>query len=139
MSTIIEKMQKSESQLLKQQAEDLAKWSKLRHTKQDLELFLQFNIAEIQFRAKQEIKTILCTSNTTFMKIVAAKKVNDKKQLVDEKSNGIRTKDLTSVLTWDLIDKSYKTINLTSWQIINFISIFPSNILLLDEILNKVI
>ena len=138
MSAIIEKMQKSESQLLKQQAEDLAKWSKLRHTKQDLELFLQFNIAEIQFRAKQEIKTILCTSNTTFMKIVAAKKVNDKKQLADEKSDGIRTKDLTSVLTWDLIDKSYKTINLTSWQIINFISIFPSNILLLDEILNKV-
>lgn len=139
MSAIIEKMQKSESQLLKQQAEDLAKWSKLRHTKQDLELFLQFNIAEIQFRAKQEIRTILCTSNTTLIKIIAAKKVNDKKQLADEKSDGIRTKDLTSVLTWDLIDKSYKTINLTSWQIINFISIFPSNILLLDEILNKVI
>ena len=61
MSDIIKTLRESNSLLLKAEAEDIAKWSKLRHTKSDLELFLQFNIAEIEFRTLDvlEIKKII--------------------------------------------------------------------------------
>lgn len=137
MTSVIEIMRKSNSQILKQEAEDLAKWSKLKHTKQDLELFLQFNIAEIQFKTKTETKIMICTSNMTLVKIMNQTKKEDKLKLVDITSSGITTKDPKSVLTYDLTDKKHKSINLANWQIINFVSIFPSNILLIDELLNK--
>lgn len=140
MSDIISQMRKSNSELIKTEASDLAKWSKLKHVKSDLELFLQFNVAEINFKTKDNLdSSIICTSNTTLIKILAAKKEEDKKKLVVFKNSGINTKDKTSVLTWDLVDNKYKTINLSSWFIVNFISIFPENILLLDEVINKIL
>lgn len=135
----IEKMRESNSELIKAEAIDLEKWSKLRHTKEDLELFLQFNIAEIKFRTKDgEDRMFFCTSNIPLVNIMKAKKKADKKKLVESKSSGIHTKDKRSVNTIDLIDMKEKTMMLNSWQIINFISITPENILVLDEILKKV-
>lgn len=40
-------MRESNSELLKAQTNDISTWSKLKHNKEDLELFLQFNIAYI--------------------------------------------------------------------------------------------
>ncbi len=40
MLDLIEKMAKSGNSVLEAAANDLAKWSKLKHSKQDLELFL---------------------------------------------------------------------------------------------------
>lgn len=138
MSDIIKTLRESNSLLLKAEAEDIAKWSKLRHTKSDLELFLQFNIAEIKFRSLDgKDDSIICTSNIPLMKVLETKKPEDKKKIKDIKNNGIITKDLKSVLTWDLIDNKYKTISLNAWQITNFISITPKNILILDELINK--
>lgn len=140
MSDIISQMRKSNSELIKTEASDLAKWSKLKHIKSDLELFLQFNVAEIKFKTNTNTdSSVICTSNTTLIKILAAKKEEDKKKLMNFKNSGIKTKDKNSVLTWDLIDNKYKTINLASWFIVNFISIFPENILLLDEVINKIL
>lgn len=51
MADIISKMRRSRIKLLQTEAEDLAKWSKLSHTKEDLELFLNYNIAEMKFLA----------------------------------------------------------------------------------------
>jgi len=51
MADIISKMRSSGITLLQTEAEDLAKWSKLSHTKEDLELFLNYNIAEMKFLA----------------------------------------------------------------------------------------
>lgn len=138
MSDIIKTLRESDSLLLKAEAEDIAKWSKLRHTKSDLELFLQFNIAEIEFRTLDgKDDSIICTSNIPLMKVLETKKPEDKKKIKDIKNNGITTKDIKSVLTWDLIDNKYKTISLNAWQITNFISITPKNILILDELINK--
>lgn len=44
---LIKLMRKSGNEMLETEARDLAQWSKLKHNKSDLELFLNFNIAEI--------------------------------------------------------------------------------------------
>lgn len=138
--SIIEQMRESGAELLQAESKDIAAWSKLRHTKQDLELFLNFNIAEIEFKTmKGEDRKIVCTSNMTLVKIMAEAKKQNKQKLAKIKSNGIRTKDARTVDTWDLVANKRKSISLSSWQIVNFISITPENILILDELAKKVI
>ena len=140
MSDIIQKIRESNSELLKSEGADISKWSKLRHTKSDLELFLQFNIAEIEFRKLDgSDDSIICTSNVALLKILETKKKEDKEKLINFRGNGINTKDIKQVLTWDLVDNKYKTISLNAWQIKNFVSITPKNILILDELVNKLI
>lgn len=140
MSDILQKIRESNSLLLKAEGADIVQWSKLRHTKNDLELFLQFNIAEIEFRKIDgSDDNIICTSNAALLKILETKKKTDKEKLINFRGSGINTKDIRSVMTWDLVDNKYKTISLNAWQIKNFISINPKNILLLDELINKII
>lgn len=50
--------------------------------------------------------------------------------------DGIRTNDTTSILTYDLSSRTYKTVSLKAWEIMNFISITPDNIELLDNLIN---
>ena len=140
MSDIFKTLSESNADLLKAEAVDLAKWSKLKHTKGDFETFLQFNLAEIEFKKLDgEDTSIICTSNTALIEIFNTKKPEDKKKLVNFKSQGIRTKDLKLVMTWDLVENKFKTIPLNSWQIANFISITPENVLILDELINKLL
>ena len=137
---IIEKMRQSGVKLLQTQSEDIAKWSKCRHTKEDLELLLNFNIAEIEFRkADGKFTTILCTSNMPLVKALTALKKDDQKRFLTERSTGIRTADKMSVDTWDLIDNKRKTMLLTAWQITNFISITSENSLVLIELLKNIL
>lgn len=140
MSDILKTLRESDSLLLKAEGADLAKWSKLRHVKDDLELFLQFNIAEIQFKTMSgKDASVICTSNAALIKILQTKELKDKQKLVKYRGPGIHTKDKKSVMTWDLVSDKYKTISLSSWQIANFISINPDNILILDELINKLL
>jgi len=140
MSSIIEKMKQSSSELLKAEGADLAKWSKLKHTKEDFELFLNFNIAEISYKTLEgEDRTMVCTSNAALIKVFSLVKESDKKKAMHLKTNGIRTKAKRSVDTWDLIENKRKTVSLNSWAIINFISITPKNILILDELMKKLL
>lgn len=140
MSNILKTLRESNNLLLKAEGADITKWSKLRHTKSDFELFLQFNIAEVEFRSLDgKDNSIICTSNIPLIKILETKKQEDKKKLINIKNSGITSKDRQSVLTWDLVDNKYKTISLNAWQIQNFISIDPKNILILDELINKII
>lgn len=44
---IIKALRTSGNKLLETEAKDIASWSKLKHNKRDLELFLNFNVAEI--------------------------------------------------------------------------------------------
>ena len=39
--------------------------------------------------------------------------------------DGIRTHDTTSVMTFDIIGNTFKTVSLKAWEILNFISITP--------------
>lgn len=139
MSDFIQIMRESNSELLKAQSNDISTWSKLKHNKEDLELFLQFNIAYIQFQTnKGEITSTLCTSNTALIKMLqlTEKEKDQKKKLVKFKGPVIKSKEKNEVLSWDIRQKDFRSINLKSWYILNFISITPKNILILDEIVN---
>ena len=136
----IQQMRASGNKLLETEAQDLATWSKLKHNKQDLELFLNFNIAEIEFKTKSDEKaTVIGTANTSLVKVFSAKKDVDKQKAAKLKSSGMRTKDSTSVQIWDLVENKPKTIILSAWSIKNFISISEKNILVLDEVLRDLL
>ena len=133
-------MRASGNKLLETEAQDLATWSKLKHNKQDLELFLNFNIAEIEFKTKSDEKaTVIGTANTSLVKVFSTKKDVDKQKAAKLKSSGMRTKDSTSVQIWDLVENKPKTIMLSAWSIKNFISINEKNILVLDEVLRDLL
>lgn len=137
---LIKKLKNSKNKLLEAEANDVTTWSKLKHTKSDLELFLNFNIAQIDFTTKDgKEASVVGTANTTLVKIFSLKKDEDKKKIAKLKSDGMRTKDTFSVLIWDLIDNKPKTIFLKSWQIMNFISITEKNILILDKLINDLL
>ena len=137
---LIKLMRKSGNEMLETEARDLAQWSKLKHNKSDLELFLNFNIAEIQFKTKDnKDSSIIGTANTTLVKVFSAIKDEDKQKASKLKSSGMRTKDSTSVHIWDLVENKMKTMLLNSWSIKNFISITEENILLLDKVLRELL
>ena len=137
---VISKLRSSNAELLKAEAVDLAKWSKLRHVKEDFELFLNFNIAEVEFKtADGKDRKIICTSNTTLVELFSLVKDNERAKVAKKQSAGIKTRDKTSVDTWDLVENKRKTVKLKSWQIVNFISITPENILILDELVRKLL
>ena len=137
---VISKLRSSNAELLKAEAVDLAKWSKLRHVKEDFELFLNFNIAEVEFKtADGKDRKIICTSNTTLVELFSLAKDNERAKVAKKQSAGIKTRDKTSVDTWDLVENKRKTVKLKSWQIVNFISITPENILILDELVRKLL
>ena len=136
----IQQMRASGNKLLETEAQDLATWSKLKHNKQDLELFLNFNIAEIEFKTKSDEKaTVIGTANTSLVKVFSTKKDVDKQKAAKLKSSGMRTKDSTSVQIWDLVENKPKTIMLSAWSIKNFISISEKNILVIDEVLRDLL
>lgn len=138
MSDIIKILRESNSLLLKTEGADLSKWSKLKHIKKDFELFLQFNIAEISFKTVDgDNSRVFCTNNTALIKILQTVEPKDKQKLIKFKGPSISNKDPKFVLTWDLEDNTFKNIFLKSWQIENFISITPKNILILDELIRS--
>ena len=53
--------------------------------------------------------------------------------------DGIRTHDTTSILTFDIIGNTYKTVSLKAWTIIRFVSITPQNLMRLDNIIRKIL
>ena len=84
-------------------------------------------------------KDIVCTSNTTLIKMFSTLKSSMKKKMMNSKNNGIRTKDPNTVLTFNLIENKYNTVHLGNWQIINFLCITPDNIELLDKMINELL
>lgn len=137
---IISTMRNSGNKLLQTEAADISQWDKLKHNKECLEAFLNYNIAEIAYKTKDgDDRSVVCTANTTLIKIMSLKRKADKQKAMKLKSSGIHTKDSTSVNVWDLVEDKMKTMSLKSWQIINFLTIREENILLLDEILHDIL
>lgn len=137
---VIEQLRAANNALQKAQAADIKTWSRLRHTKLDLEFFLNHNIAKIEYTTlDHKPRSMVCTSNTTLIKILSRIKENDVKKAASLKSNGIRTKDLTTIDTWDLIENTRTTMSLADWTITDFISISPENILILHELIQKIL
>lgn len=86
------------------------------------------------------MKDIVCTSNTRFIAVFSMLRESDKKHALKKtREDGIRTKDKNSILTYNLIDNTYNTIDLSMWQVVNFLTITPDNIEILDAIINDML
>ena len=141
MLDLVEKLANSGNKVLEAAANDFSKWSKLKHNKQDLELFLQYNLVHMKFKPKKHIvmKEIVCTSNTRFIALFSARKTSQKNDAKKIKFDGIQTKDQSSVLTYNLIEGKYNTIDLSMWEIISFITMSEDNVDILDAVTNEML
>lgn len=137
---IIQQLAKSGNKLLEAAANDMSQWQQLKHNKQDLELFLQFNLVNLRFKPKNKhsMQEIICTSNTKFIEVFSKLKKSEKQKALKLKNAGIRTNEPNSVLTYNIVTNRYNTIDLTAWEIVNFISMTEDNIEILDDVLNNI-
>lgn len=137
---IIQQLAKSGNKLLEAAANDMSQWQQLKHNKQDLELFLQFNLVNLRFKPKNKhsMQEIVCTSNTKFIEVFSKLKKSEKQKALKLKNAGIRTNEPNSVLTYNIITNRYNTIDLSTWEIVNFISMTEDNIEILDDVLNNI-
>ena len=137
----IDILKNSKNKILVSEASNLGKWSQLKHNKESLELFLNYNIAEIEFRSKKtkDLKRVLVCSNTNFIKAVNAKSDSDKKKIIESlpKIHSTGLKNNSSILTtsWNIMKNDYCTIPLNSWKIVNWIEINESNAELINDII----
>ena len=138
---LIQKMLDSGNKTIVAAANDMSKWKELKHDKTGLETFLKYNIALIRFRKKNAAtyKTVTCTSNTRFIEVFSKLKSSEKKEALKSKFDGIKTKDLGSTMTFDLMENKYCTIPLLIWNIVHFISITEDNIEILDGVVNEIL
>ena len=105
-----------------------------------MELFLAFNIAELKFKTVDGADASgIFTGNMPLVEVMQAAKATDKKKIAKKKAAAIRTKDPFSVDAWDLVDNKRKTVSLRSWQIVNFLTISPENVLVLDEVIKQIL
>lgn len=137
---IIQQLAKSGNKLLEAAANDMSQWQQLKHNKQDLELFLQFNLVNLRFKPKNKhsMQEIVCTSNTKFIEVFSKLKKSEKQKALKLKNAGIRTNEPNSILTYNIVTNRYNTIDLTAWEIVNFISMTEDNIEILDDVLNNI-
>jgi len=142
MMNLVDQLKASGKKLLEAEGETLGDWSKLKHNKQDLELFLQFHIVELHFKPKDssDYQSVVCTSNTRLIEVFKRLKAKDKKAaLKSAPFSGIKTRDSTSVLTFNLVDNKYNTISLRAWKLGSFVTITPKNVELLDILLTDLL
>lgn len=127
------------NKLLEAQVKSLKKWKKLEHNKSSLETILAHNIVKLAWKPEKTSKyeVITATSNTRLIKVYEAVKKEDKIKLLNTPYDGIYTRDSKSVFTYDLKDKTYKTVNLRSWKVLPLIEILPDDILVLDKLINE--
>lgn len=141
MKSLVEMMAKSGNSVVEAASKDVASWSKLKHSKKDLEFFLKHNIAHLKFKPKNAavFKEIVCTSNTRFIKVFSALKESQKKNALKTPFDGISTDDPASVLTFNLIENKYNTVSLGQWEILFFLTIKEDNIEELDKVANELL
>lgn len=95
----------------------------------------------MKFRPKGHAtyKEIVCTSNNRFIKVFSSLKESQKKKAISTKFDGIKTKDPTSVLTYNIVEGKYNTIDLNWWELISFITMSEENVELLDQVANEML
>lgn len=139
---IIHRIKSTNNPLLVSEAASVEKWKDLPHNKSGLELFLQFNIAELKFKPKSlmAFKTVICTSNTQFISVFTQRRESLKNEAAAKVAfSGIYTKDSDSVMSFNLLTNRYNTISIRAWEIVNFVSIIPENVVVLDQIVNDIL
>ena len=53
--------------------------------------------------------------------------------------SGIKTKEKNEILTFNLIDDTYNTVSLKSWELGNFVTLTEDNVELLDLVVKDVL
>lgn len=131
MQSFIELLKRQDNRLLKNEGQGIELFKSLRHTKTDLDKFLQYVVAEIFTSSK---KILVCTSNEMLVK-----KFSPVKQIGNTLNKTIHSPFETSAkynaLTWDLLKNKYASISGDGWRILNFIVIDESNIDILHDVI----
>lgn len=139
---IIDQIRESGSKVLGAVGDGVELASHLKHNKSGLETLLAVSIAELRFKPKDEkdFRTIVCTSNTRLIKVFQAIKEKDKKKaLATTPFVGIKTRDSTSILTFNLISNTYNTISLRAWELGGIVPLSEKNLEALDMILSDLL
>ena len=137
-------LENSRNGILKSAADSLGKWSRLAHNKECLELFLNHNIARVEFVSKDgKKKEAICCSNTSFVRLFNMNlDTVDKKELENVpkmRSDGMKSSSSHAVYTWNLLANDYFTIPLKSWKIVSFVEIDEKNMLLVNEVVKGIV
>lgn len=138
----IQRLKATKHPMLVSEAQAIEKWKDLSHNKSGLELFLQFNIAELRFKPKSLLpfKNIICTSNTQFISVFSQRRESLKaKAAATVAFSGIYTNNVDSIMTFNLLTNRYNTVSLRAWEIVNFVSIVPDNVVILDSLVNDIL
>lgn len=117
-ASLIRLLRESDDEIKQAESRDLSKWSKLKHTRECLELFLEFNLAQVSFQtADGEDRTLLCTSNAALAKLLqmADGKPEAREKAAKLRGSAIKSKDKSGVLTWDVENGKFATISMKSW------------------------
>ena len=142
----IDILESSDNKLLHGAAKDIMDWSKLRHDKESLELFLKYNIAVVYV---EDMGEFLVSSNVQYLYYINNQRVQKtKNKVVKMMSSSTRFAKLLKssqnglVRTWDLIGNTKCEIPMTAlWAVRRWIGIDRENIQALaiatDEILSK--
>jgi hypothetical protein len=64
---------------------------------------------------------------------------SQKKRALSTKFDGIKTKDKDSVLTYNLLEGKYNTVDLGWWELVAFITMSEDNIEVLDKVANEML
>ena len=130
MKDLIESLKSSRNVFLKVEGEAIEKWKNLPHNKEGLDLFLKFNIAEVFYGNT----SFFCTSNLNLIN-----RLNSFFNLKQFDKNDFESRR-NLVLTWNLVDDKVISFSMeNNWKILKFIPINPSNIQLLNKILNNLL
>lgn len=129
MIDFIEKLKSSKNIFLKTEGDTIEKWKSLPHNKEGLDLFLKFNIVEIDYDGK----SYYCTSNVEIInRLLKVLGIADR---IFEKS--FQTKR-NIVLSWNLIsDKIISFSMKKEWNLVKFITVDAKNLEILNSVLNE--
>ena len=145
--TFIKLLKNSKNKLLEATSEDIMDWSKLKHNKECLELFLSYNIAIVKFNGDE----YLVSSNLPLLSYLDRQRIVKNKNRVarvmsssPRYSKLLKSKNQEIVRTWNLITNNKVEIPMNStWSIVapKWIGVNSSNsgplAIAITEILEK--
>lgn len=139
-------LSESNNKLLVSNSETMTEWSKLKHNKEGLELFLNYNLAEVYFEDNEgTLKKVIACSNTSLIKMFSLKRESSGykstvRKLAGMKSKGIHNKEKTNVLTWNFLKNDYCRINITkTWYLGQWITLSENNVVILNETMKDIL
>ena len=136
---LMNKLMDSSNQVLKAQSHDAA-WIKLRHNRDDLEVFLRHNITHLKFKTAdgKTDKTIVACSNPALVRLFQAKSGKPVANRISQRPRSTRSKR-DNVLTYDFATDNWCTIPMVDWTIYEFVTVKDENVPIINDILRRIL